>query len=265
MAASADGLGYWLVGADGGVFAFGDAQFYGSLGGIALDAPIVAIVAAAGGHGYWLVGADGGVFTFGDAQFRGSLGGQHLESPIVGMSVLFTPYKGTSFGYWLVAADGTIHDIGSIYAVGTLANAHLASTVVGVTQGFLENVIGRIYLGFFIALADGEVYGVGYTDDPIPVEPGQVTGPIPKLAAPIVGITVTGHSGLSSLDLAGADGGVFTSGGAEFFGSRHGETLNAPIVGIADAIGSGGYWLVGADGGVFTFGDAGYYGSIPSL
>jgi hypothetical protein len=27
-----DGGGYWLVGADGGVFAFGDAGFYGSAG-----------------------------------------------------------------------------------------------------------------------------------------------------------------------------------------------------------------------------------------
>ena len=30
MAATPDGKGYWLVGKDGGVFAFGDAHFYGS-------------------------------------------------------------------------------------------------------------------------------------------------------------------------------------------------------------------------------------------
>jgi len=30
ISASPDGGGYWLVGADGGVFAFGDAVFYGS-------------------------------------------------------------------------------------------------------------------------------------------------------------------------------------------------------------------------------------------
>ena len=34
-----DGNGYWLVGADGGVFAFGDAAFHGSLGGLQLDSP----------------------------------------------------------------------------------------------------------------------------------------------------------------------------------------------------------------------------------
>ena len=31
--------GYWLVGSDGGIFSFGSAQFYGSMGGIALAAP----------------------------------------------------------------------------------------------------------------------------------------------------------------------------------------------------------------------------------
>ncbi|MGH9055094.1 MAG: glycoside hydrolase family 5 protein [Acidimicrobiales bacterium] len=33
--------GYWLVGADGGIFSFGDAGFYGSEGGKPLNAPVV--------------------------------------------------------------------------------------------------------------------------------------------------------------------------------------------------------------------------------
>ena len=68
------GDGYWLVGADGGVFAFGDAGFYGSLPGLGITpaAPIMGITAAPSGKGYWLVGADGGVFAFGDAGFYGS-------------------------------------------------------------------------------------------------------------------------------------------------------------------------------------------------
>jgi hypothetical protein len=33
MAATPSGKGYWLVAADGGVFSFGDAGFFGSEGG----------------------------------------------------------------------------------------------------------------------------------------------------------------------------------------------------------------------------------------
>ncbi|MGH2706377.1 MAG: hypothetical protein ACRDJ4_15215, partial [Actinomycetota bacterium] len=41
MAASPSGNGYWLVASDGGVFAFGDAEFLGSVGGQHLEAPVV--------------------------------------------------------------------------------------------------------------------------------------------------------------------------------------------------------------------------------
>ena len=33
MATTPSGLGYWLVGSDGGIFGFGDATFHGSYGG----------------------------------------------------------------------------------------------------------------------------------------------------------------------------------------------------------------------------------------
>ncbi len=38
-----DGGGYWLVASDGGIFSFGDAGYYGSTGGLTLNAPIVAL------------------------------------------------------------------------------------------------------------------------------------------------------------------------------------------------------------------------------
>ncbi|MHB1763455.1 MAG: hypothetical protein ACYCS4_12085, partial [Acidimicrobiales bacterium] len=63
--------GYWEVASDGGVFAFGDAQFYGSMGAKSLAAPVVGIASTPDGRGYWEVASDGGVFAFGDAQFYG--------------------------------------------------------------------------------------------------------------------------------------------------------------------------------------------------
>ena len=67
--ATPDGGGYWLVAADGGVFAYGDALFLGSMGGKHLDSPVVGMASTPDGGGYWLVAADGGVFAYGDAKF----------------------------------------------------------------------------------------------------------------------------------------------------------------------------------------------------
>jgi hypothetical protein len=66
------GGGYWFVAADGGIFSFGDARFYGSMGGIPLDLPVVGM-ASNFGNGYWLTAADGGMFSFGSAPFYGSM------------------------------------------------------------------------------------------------------------------------------------------------------------------------------------------------
>ena len=43
------------------MFSFGDAPYYGSTGGMTLNAPIAGIAPTPSGHGYWLVAVDGGV------------------------------------------------------------------------------------------------------------------------------------------------------------------------------------------------------------
>src|SRR4051794_18912586 len=53
LASTPDGKGYWQIASDGGIFAFGDAQFYGSMGGKPLNAPVVGIAATPSGKGYW--------------------------------------------------------------------------------------------------------------------------------------------------------------------------------------------------------------------
>lgn len=73
------GNGYYLFGADGGVFCFGDATPHNdsegkfNLVGVALAKPIVSGFVTRSGNGYTLIGADGGVFCFGDAAFHGSV------------------------------------------------------------------------------------------------------------------------------------------------------------------------------------------------
>jgi hypothetical protein len=68
IAATPDGQGYWLVAGDGGIFAFGNAAFEGSMGGTVLNAPITGISVTPTGA-YRMVATDGGVFAFGGAPF----------------------------------------------------------------------------------------------------------------------------------------------------------------------------------------------------
>jgi hypothetical protein len=87
MATTSDGAGYWLVGSNGEIYAFGDAANLGN--GIQLAAaPIVCMAATADGGGYWLVGSNGGIYAFGDAPSLGSKAGVKLPAPIVGMATL---------------------------------------------------------------------------------------------------------------------------------------------------------------------------------
>jgi photosystem II stability/assembly factor-like uncharacterized protein len=119
--------GYWLVAADGGVFAF-HAPYFGSTGNIHLNKPIVGMAAAPGGNGYWLIASDGGVFSFGPAaRYFGSLGGIHLNQPIVGIA----PDPATG-GYWLVAADGGVFAFHAPF-LGSVAGSGLPSPIIAMT------------------------------------------------------------------------------------------------------------------------------------
>src|SRR5271165_2697330 len=80
------GTGYWQVGLDGGIFAYGGAGYYGSMGGQPLNAAVVGMTPTPDGKGYWEVAFDGGLFAFGDAAFFGSMGGQPLNAPNVGIA-----------------------------------------------------------------------------------------------------------------------------------------------------------------------------------
>ncbi len=221
IAATPDGRGYWLVGADGGVFTFGDAAFEGSLGNLTLNAPIVGIASTPDGRGYWLVGADGGVFTFGDAAFEGSLGNLTLNAPIVGIAS--TP---DGRGYWLVGADGGVFTFGDAAFEGSLGNLTLNAPIVGIAS----TPDGR---GYWLVGADGGVFTFG--DAAFEGSLGNLT-----LNAPIVGIASTPDG--RGYWLVGADGGVFTFGDAAFEGSD-GVTTTQGAAAVGLAAGAGGYWV----------------------
>ena len=144
MSPTADAGGYWLVAADGGMFTYGDAHFFGSTGNIHLNQPIVAMAVTPDGGGYWLAASDGGIFTFGDAHFFGSTGNIHLNQPIEGMTP--TP---DGQGYWMVASDGGIFTFGDAPFKGSTGGQNLSAPIAGM----IPNGSGYTLVG-----EDGQLY-----------------------------------------------------------------------------------------------------------
>ena len=141
--------GYWLDASNGGVFSFGDANFYGSTGNLVLNKPIVGMASTPDGGGYWLVASDGGVFSFGDASFYGSTGNLVLNKPIVGMAS--TPDGG---GYWLVASDGGVFTFGDARFYGSTGNLVLNKPIVGMAP----TPDGG---GYWLVASDGGIFSFG--------------------------------------------------------------------------------------------------------
>jgi hypothetical protein len=234
------GPGYLLSAADGGIFTFGNARYYGGMAGRALAGPVVGLAGAPDGQGYWEVSSDGGVFAFGSARYFGGMAGNGIEQPVVGMAAV-----PDGSGYWLVGADGGVFTYGSARYYGALGSRRLSARVVGMAA----TPDGG---GYWLVSSDGGVFAFGdarYLG-------GMGGHPI---SAPVVGIASTPDG--SGYWLVSSDGGVFTYGTAPYYGGMGGLQLAAPMVGLAASPTGHGYWMASADGGVFTYGDAGYWGA----
>ena len=235
--------GLLAVGADGGVFAFGDGfgpnnrevpladagQFCGSMGATHLNRPVVGGSGVPGNFGYWLVASDGGIFTFGAAGFYGSAGDIPLNQPIVGMAP--TP---DGKGYWLVASDGGVFTYGAAHFYGSAGGMRLNEPIVGMAA----TADGG---GYWLVASDGGVFSFGDA-----VFHGS-TGAM-RLNAPVVGMAATADG--DGYWLAARDGGVFSFGSARYSFSdaaNQFRTSAAPIAGIARIAGNR-YALVSADG-----------------
>ena len=155
----------------------------------------------------------------------------------------YTPVHGATYAGPGVIAFG---DAGSY---GAPTGGPVPSPVVGMatTSGGL---------GYWLATADGKVYGYGDA-----ANYGDVSGL--NLYAPIVGITATPDG--KGYWLYALDGGIFSFGDAHFYGSTGGIKLWQPIVGMAAMPDGAGYWMVASDGGVFSFGDAAFHGSTGGI
>jgi hypothetical protein len=155
----------------------------------------------------------------------------------------------------------TVLAIGSPGDTGAITYASTTSSVcaVGPASGALTYVTSgtctiEATQAADVAAADGSAVGGTNVTVSVPAtKPGAPGAPAAPAAAP------------RGYYLVGSDGGIFTFGGAQFYGSTGSLKLQRPVVGITATVNQGGYWLVASDGGIFSFGDAGFYGSIPGL
>ena len=152
IASTPDGLGYYIVAADGGLFTFGDAVCLGSMAGQALAAPIVGIAVTPVTGGYLLVGADGGVFAFGTV-----FGFDGWNEAGIGPSSASRSAASTE-GYWLGSGDGGVFALDAPFW-GAMTGRSPAPTVG----------ISSLPGDYFLVDADGNIW--------------DLSGPPPSLPA----------------------------------------------------------------------------------
>jgi lipoprotein-anchoring transpeptidase ErfK/SrfK len=240
MATTADGKGYWMVAADGGIFSF-NAPFFGALAGWPLARPVVGMTATPSGGGYWIVTADGSVFPFGDAKSYGQMSGTPLNAPI--KSLVPGPQ---GKGYWLYAADGGVFSFGSARFHGSTGNMRLNAPVLGMAS----TPSGK---GYWLVARDGGIFTFG--DAHFYGSTGAM-----RLNAPVVGMARDGSG--HGYWLGAADGGVFTFGDAHFQGSAAGQVpLDRHVVQVVGMPDGNGYRMLAlpniADVGLMSEGASG--------
>ena len=243
MAAMPSVGGYWVVGSDGGVVAFGGARFLG-LGGRADARP-------PGGR-------DGP-----HPRRRGLLAGrlrrrhlllrrrpllrldrQHPPQPAGGRAWPPPPTAGAT-GWWPpTAASSPSATPPSTARPATSGSTSRSSGMAADPRrrGLLAGGLRRRHL----LLRRRRLLRLHRQPPPQPA--GRRAWPPPP----------TG----SGYWLVASDGGIFSFGDAAFYGSTGSLRLNQPVVGHGRRPPTGsGYWLVASDGGIFSFGDAPFYGS----
>lgn len=235
--------GYWMASAEGGVFAYGGASFFGSAVPFKPNKPIVGLAQTPQNKGYYLVASDGGIFAFGDAKFHGSMGGSPLNKPMVGMTT--TP---SGNGYWTVATDGGIFAYGDAKFYGSTGSMKLNKPIVGMQSTSTGN-------GYWLVASDGGIFAYG--DAKFQGSTGSIA-----LNKPIIGMARSAGDG--GYWLVASDGGVFAYGNAKFMGSTGGQSISAPIVTVRATYAGDGYLMIGSDGGVYAFGASTKFGEKPS-
>lgn len=241
-----DGDGYWMLGADGEVYAFGEAADLGDATNLNSTRGFAELVPTPTGLGYWILTRWGSLYEFGDAADMPSArpGRADDDNFTAGAATA------TGQGVWAFTEDGVVVVVGDAEHYGDLSGIQLDGPVVAASV----TPTGK---GYYMIGSDGGVFAFGDAAFHGSVR-GALAGRLPD--QPVVGIVPVD----GGYWLVAADGGVFAFG-APFRGSvpavlPPGARLDEPINGMV-AFGNG-YLLSAADGGVFNFSDRVFLGSL---
>ena len=244
--------GYWLVGADGGIFTFGTAGFWGSDAGRHPGDPAVGMtmgaVPSGGGNssgGYFVAHRSGEVDFF---PSNGSGSPEPAAAAQAGLSVVGISANLAQPDYYFMAtADGRVLVGGGASSYGDASHLKLDAPIVGIAASNAGH-------GYWLVGRDGGVFSFGaaaFHGSAVPLH----------LSSPVVGIIDTPDDG--GYWLVTAAGGVYTFGDAQFYGAEAGQPLKAPVVGLMSSWPQyNGYWLVDSAGGVRPYGQAPSHGSM---
>jgi hypothetical protein len=233
--------GYWMLGSDGKVYAFGQAKNLGAptLAGSATAADLEETPT---GDGYWIVDSVGHVYAYGDATALGGIDAGRLAPGETVTSLSATP---SGKGYWIFTTKGRAVSFGDAMFVGDMSKVALAGPV-------LDSIPTPTGLGYYMVGSDGGIFAFGDAKFY-----GSMGGK--KLNAPVQSL-VPDSDGVGYW-LVASDGGIFAFE-SQFRGSMGGTKLAKPVTGMVPY--GNGYMMVGEDGGIFNFSDKPFDGSLGS-
>jgi hypothetical protein len=231
--------GYWMLGADGTVYPFGEAAAFGAPAvGSARSA--VDIESTPSGRGYWVLDDSGAVSAFGDAIGHGGVPAAVLAADERPTSLSATP---TGQGYWVFTNRGRAVTFGDARFLGDVSTMVLNGPV-------LDSVATPTGQGYYMVASDGGIFAFGDARFSGSMGGRPLNAPVQSLVPDADG---------SGYWLVASDGGIFAFD-APFKGSMGGKALARPVTGMVRY--GDGYLMVGEDGGIFNFSNLGFAGSL---
>jgi myo-inositol-hexaphosphate 3-phosphohydrolase len=233
--------GYWMLGAGGRVYAFGDARAFGDVSSrLPAGTEAVDLEPTRTGDGYWIVDRRGTVSAFGAARHLGNVSAATLRPGEEAVSLSATP---TGKGYWVFTSKGSVSAFGDARYYGDLYGRTLNAPV-------LDSIPTPSGQGYFMVASDGGIFSFGDARFAGSMGGARLNAPVQSLVPDPDG---------SGYWLVASDGGIFAFD-APFRGSMGDRRLNRPVTGMVPF--GNGYLMVSADGGIFNFSDRPFVGSL---